>query len=56
LINADPDAMASAFALKRLFWRKVKRVDIDLIKKIGSNPHMLFVRPHRVVLYTAGFF
>jgi len=28
LISADPDAMASAMALKRLFWRKVKRVDL----------------------------
>jgi hypothetical protein len=34
LINADPDDMASAFALKRLFWRKVKRVDIIRINKI----------------------
>jgi nanoRNase/pAp phosphatase (c-di-AMP/oligoRNAs hydrolase) len=25
LIDADPDAMASALALKRLFWRKVKK-------------------------------
>ena len=25
LINADPDAIASALALRRLFWRKVKK-------------------------------
>ena len=25
LINADPDAMASAMALKRLFWRRVRK-------------------------------
>ena len=25
LINADPDAIASALALKRFFWRKVKK-------------------------------
>jgi nanoRNase/pAp phosphatase (c-di-AMP/oligoRNAs hydrolase) len=34
LINADPDSIASAVPLKRLFWRKVKRVDIVRINKI----------------------
>ena len=28
LIYADPDAMASAVALKRIFWRKVKKAMI----------------------------
>lgn len=32
LISADPDAMASALALKRLFWRKAKKVTIYTIK------------------------
>jgi nanoRNase/pAp phosphatase (c-di-AMP/oligoRNAs hydrolase) len=44
LINADPDAMASAFALKRLFWRKVKRVDIVRINKIERTDNLAFVR------------
>lgn len=44
LINADPDAMASAFALKRLFWRKVKRVDIVRINKIERSDNLAFVR------------
>ncbi len=28
IINADPDSMASAMALKRFFWRKVKKTSI----------------------------
>lgn len=44
LINADPDAMASAFALKRLFWRKVKGVDIIRINKIERTDNLAFVR------------
>ena len=44
LINADPDAMASAFALKRLFWRKVKRVDIVRINKIERADNLAFVK------------
>ena len=29
LINADPDAIASAMAVKRLLWRKVSNVTIS---------------------------
>jgi nanoRNase/pAp phosphatase (c-di-AMP/oligoRNAs hydrolase) len=39
IINADPDAIASALALKRLFWRKVKKVltyHINLIKRADN--------------------
>ena len=34
LINADPDSMASAMALKRFFWRKVKKTSIYHINVI----------------------
>lgn len=44
LINADPDAMASAYALKRLLWRKVKRVDIVRINKIERADNLAFVK------------
>jgi nanoRNase/pAp phosphatase (c-di-AMP/oligoRNAs hydrolase) len=44
LINADPDAMASAFALKRLFWRKVKRVDIVRINKIERADNLALIK------------
>lgn len=44
LINADPDAMASALALKRLFWRRVKRVGIFRINKIDRADNLAFVK------------
>ncbi|MBW2169591.1 MAG: exopolyphosphatase, partial [Deltaproteobacteria bacterium] len=34
LIDADPDAMASAMALKRIFWRKVRTASIYHINPI----------------------
>lgn len=34
LINADPDAMASALALKRIFWRRSKKVLIFRINPV----------------------
>ncbi len=39
IINADPDAMASAMALKRLFWRKVRKISIfhsNVIKRADN--------------------
>lgn len=39
LINADPDAMASAMALKRLFWRRVRKTyifHINVIKRADN--------------------
>src|SRR4030042_10557 len=39
IINADPDAIASALALKRLFWRRVKKVltyHINIIKRADN--------------------
>jgi nanoRNase/pAp phosphatase (c-di-AMP/oligoRNAs hydrolase) len=44
LIHADPDSMASALALKRFFWRKVKRVNIVRINKIDRPDNLAFVR------------
>ena len=43
LINADPDSIASAFALKRLLWRKVKRVNIVRINKIERADNLAFI-------------
>jgi ribosomal protein L23 len=39
MIQADPDSIASAFALKRLFWRKVKKVNIIRIKTNRRYSH-----------------
>ncbi len=39
IINADPDAMASAMALKRLFWRRVRKTyiyHINVIKRADN--------------------
>ncbi len=44
LINADPDAMGSALALKRLFWRKVKRVEIYHINPIKRADNLALVK------------
>lgn len=48
LINADPDGMASAMALKRLFWRKVKRVSIYHINPIRRADNLAFVHHLKV--------
>jgi len=44
LINADPDALASAMALSRIFWRKVKKVQIFRINRIDRADNLAFVR------------
>jgi nanoRNase/pAp phosphatase (c-di-AMP/oligoRNAs hydrolase) len=44
LINADPDALASALALRRLFWRKVKSVRIFRTNRIDRADNLAFVR------------
>ena len=43
MIRADPDSIASAFALKRLFWRKVKKVHIVRINKIERADNLAFI-------------
>jgi nanoRNase/pAp phosphatase (c-di-AMP/oligoRNAs hydrolase) len=44
LISADPDAMASALALKRIFWRRVKRIKIIRINKIQRADNLAFIK------------
>jgi len=44
LIDADPDAMASALALKRLFWRKVRKTVIFHINAIQRADNLSFIR------------
>jgi len=43
LIEADPDSMASALALKRLLWRQVKRVSIYRINRIKRSDNLAFI-------------
>ena len=44
LIDADPDAMASAMALKRMFWRKVRKTSIYHINPIQREDNLAFIR------------
>jgi nanoRNase/pAp phosphatase (c-di-AMP/oligoRNAs hydrolase) len=44
LINADPDAMASALALKRFFWRKARKVAIYHINPIKRADNLAFIK------------
>jgi nanoRNase/pAp phosphatase (c-di-AMP/oligoRNAs hydrolase) len=43
LIDADPDAMASAMALKRIFWRKARRVSIFHINVIQRPDNLAMI-------------
>ena len=44
LINADPDSMACAMALKRLFWRKIKKTHIYHINVINRADNLAMIR------------
>jgi nanoRNase/pAp phosphatase (c-di-AMP/oligoRNAs hydrolase) len=44
LISADPDSMASAMALKRLFWRRVKKTYIYHINTINRSDNLAMIR------------
>lgn len=44
LINADPDAMSSAMAVKRLLWRKVAEVSIAKINKVKRPDNLAMIR------------
>jgi len=44
LVHADPDALASAMALKRLFWRRARRIDIYRINKVARPDNQAFIR------------
>jgi len=44
VINADPDAMSSALALKRLFWRKLRKVEILHVNTIDRPDNLAMIR------------
>jgi nanoRNase/pAp phosphatase (c-di-AMP/oligoRNAs hydrolase) len=44
VINADPDAIASAMAVKRLLWRKVSEVSITYFNEISRPDNIAMVR------------
>ena len=43
IINADPDSMASAMALKRFFWRKAKKTSIYRINVIKRADNLAMI-------------
>ena len=43
IINADPDAMASAMALKRLFWRRVRKISVYHINVIKRADNLAMI-------------
>jgi nanoRNase/pAp phosphatase (c-di-AMP/oligoRNAs hydrolase) len=44
LINADPDAIASAMAVKRLLWRKVAGITVSAINVIKRPDNLTMIR------------
>jgi nanoRNase/pAp phosphatase (c-di-AMP/oligoRNAs hydrolase) len=50
VINADPDAISSAMAIKRLLWRKVASVTISNINVIERPDNIAMIRLLRVPL------
>ncbi|MBM9512830.1 bifunctional oligoribonuclease/PAP phosphatase NrnA [Desulfogranum marinum] len=50
LIVADPDAIASALALKRLFWRKVKKTLICRVNAIKRSDNLAMIRELKITL------
>jgi len=49
-IVADPDAVASALALKRLFWRKVKKTTICRVNAIKRSDNLALIRDLKITL------
>jgi len=44
MINADPDAMASALALQRIFWREVKHTIICRVNAIKRSDNLAMIK------------
>lgn len=49
-IVADPDAIASAMALKRLFWRKVQKTIICRVNAIKRTDNLAMIRDLKITL------
>lgn len=50
VISADPDAISSAMALKRLFWRRVRKVTIFHTNPIERADNLAFIRLLKIKL------
>ncbi|MFT5701132.1 MAG: nanoRNase/pAp phosphatase (c-di-AMP/oligoRNAs hydrolase) [Desulforhopalus sp.] len=49
-IVADPDAIASALALKRLFWRKVRKTIICRVNAIKRSDNLAMIRDLKITV------
>ena len=49
-IVADPDAIASALALKRLFWRKAKKIVICRVNAIKRSDNLAMIKSLNITL------
>ena len=49
-IVADPDAIASALALKRLFWRKVRKTLICRVNAIKRSDNLAMIRDLKITV------
>ena len=49
-IVADPDAIASALTLKRLFWRKAKKIVICRVNAIKRSDNLAMIKSLRITL------
>jgi len=50
VINADPDAIASAMALKRLFWRKIRKTVILNLNPVERADNLSMIKLLRIEL------
>jgi nanoRNase/pAp phosphatase (c-di-AMP/oligoRNAs hydrolase) len=50
LIDADPDAMASALALRRIFWRRAKKIDVFHVNTIQRADNLAMIRLLKIEL------
>jgi len=51
VMNADPDAIASALALKRLFWRKVRKTMLYHVNTIERPDNLAFIKLLKIKLH-----
>jgi nanoRNase/pAp phosphatase (c-di-AMP/oligoRNAs hydrolase) len=50
VISADPDAIAGALALRRIFWRRVKRIQIGRINEIKRPDNIALIHSLKISL------
>ncbi len=50
LIRADPDAIAGALALRRIFWRRVKQIQIGRINEIKRPDNIALIHSLKIAL------